>query len=96
MKRHLLFLGLFFLILFPFYFVQHVAAEGTREIYPVGWGYYKFYLSHAAIRNDFALYGCAETDRLNIEIVNDGEMILFGFNDGPVTNNFYFRKRVHQ
>jgi uncharacterized protein (TIGR02145 family) len=68
-----------------------IRAEGTKEIYPAGWGNYKFYLSTQAIRNDFALYGCTPEERLNIEIAEEGEIIYFGFNDGPNTTNFNFR-----
>jgi len=71
MKRFSLLLVIFMPVLL-FIFISPTVAEGTREIYPVGWGNYKFYLSHDNIRNDFALYGCPETERLNIEILTAG------------------------
>lgn len=90
MKRFSLLLVIFMPVLL-FIFISPTVAEGTREIYPVGWGNYKFYLSHDNIRNDFALYGCPETERLNIEILTAGEVIYFGFNDGSSTSGFVFR-----
>jgi len=71
---------------------QNSIGEGTKEIYPVGGGFYKFYLSPSdPVRNRFALYTATEPERLNITILNPNEVIFFGFNDGSNTNNFKFR-----
>src|SRR5512138_937554 len=53
-------------------------AEGTKQIYPPGWGNFMFCVSHDPIWNDFALYDGTETQRLNIEILNAGEIIYYG------------------
>ena len=83
------FLITIFLIFISF---QNSFGEGTKEIYPVGGGFYKFYLSPTdGTRNRFALYTATEPERLNITILNPNEVIFFGFNDGANTNNFKFR-----
>ena len=87
---HGLKLLLIFLLLF-----QHWSSrgEGTKQIYPLGWGNFMFCVSHDPARNQFALYGCPETERLNIQIKNPGEIIYWGLNAGTSTTGFNFQIR---
>ena len=81
-----------FLVLLFFFCSTVGFSEGTKEIYPLGGGFYKFALFPSdPIRNRFALYTASESERLNISILNTNEVIFFGFNDGNNTNNFKFR-----
>ena len=83
-----------FLITIFLIFISFLSSfgEGTKEIYPVGGGFYKVALYPTdPIRNKFALYTATEPERLYITILNPNEVIFFGFNDGANTNNFKFR-----
>src|ERR1039457_369395 len=79
----------FFLLIFS----GRSSGEGTKQIYPPGWGNFMFCVSYDPIRNQFARYGCPVAERLNIEIKHPGEIIYYGYNLGGSTFNSYFRMR---
>jgi gliding motility-associated-like protein len=88
MKRNILFFQviLLFIVFITGLGRSTLFAEGSREIMPTALSYGR--LEIYQMFSNFAQFGCASEDRLNIHIKTAGEKICFGFGNNYDNNQF--------